>query len=926
MSVESVYTIFNPSDSGDLPTVMELKNKFEKGNDRTKIEGMEQLISLCLGGEPCDQLLMHVIRFILPSKNKHLKKLLHFYWETCPKYSEDGKLKQEMILVCNAIRNDLQHPNEFIRGATLRFLCKLRDPELLEPLVPSCRLCLEHRLSYVRKNAVLAISSIYRHNPNLIPDAPEMIQSFLVVESDFACKRNAFNMLARSAPEKATEYFMQIKDQISELDELLQLAIIEHLRKVATEYTPQRALFVKTIIGLLDATSPSVKFEAATTVALLTTHPRALSSAGLCFLNLAKNEADNNVKLITLDRFETLRGKLPDTFHVLIMDLLKVLGSSPDLDVLAKVLSIAQKMIVKRNVQEVVGFLTKELARSGQQDTERTKYRELLISAIHSCAIRFPEVAPAVVATLMGYFNESATSTAVDVVTFIKEIAELIPELRSVIVESLLQAFDDIKPSRAIRGALWVMGEYSSTPETIQSSWHKIREAVGDVPIVASEQALLDKIEDQPDVAEHTSSAPRVNADGTYATEASFTAQAKVAPSSRSHLRSLLIVGDFYLGSTLATTLTKLVLQFSKLSTESPNAMRAEAMLMMTSIIRLGQSHLCLVPIDNDNYDRIMGSIKVLGGLGTDVEPAYLEDSRQAYARLAAEDPQKSQTLQDGPAGPDVDDKVMIRQLAAAPKIVDDEYTRDLTLATGEITSQATKLDKIVGLSGFSDAIYCEAVVEVHQRDIYLELLMVNQTNETLQNVTLEFATIGDLRLVEKPAPCTLAPNAFHSSRASVKVSSTETGAIYGTLSFDKPGASGSEIIILNDLHVDIMDYIQPANCTMLAFRNMWTEFEWENKVGVTTKINNLAEFLQLILKATNMGVLFPVGDLSNEDCNFLSANLYARTLFGEDALANLSIEKTDEGTISGHVRIRSKAQGLALSLGDKVTSAQKVQ
>lgn len=99
MSVESVYTIFNPSDNGDVPTIAELKTKFEKGSDRIKIEGMEQLISLVLGGDPCDQLLMHVIRFILPSKNKHLKKLLHFYWEACPKYSDDGKLKQEMILV-----------------------------------------------------------------------------------------------------------------------------------------------------------------------------------------------------------------------------------------------------------------------------------------------------------------------------------------------------------------------------------------------------------------------------------------------------------------------------------------------------------------------------------------------------------------------------------------------------------------------------------------------------------------------------------------------------------------------------------------------------------------------------------------------------------------------------------------------------------
>lgn len=37
----------------------------------------------------------------------------------------------------------------------------------------------------------------------------------------------------------------------------------------------------------------------------------------------------------------------------------------------------------------------------------------------------------------------------------------------------------------------------------------------------------------------------------------------------------------------------------------------------------------------------------------------------------------------------------------------------------------------------------------------------------------------------------------------------------------------------------------------------------------------------------------------------------------GEDALANLSIEKEgDDGPITGFLRIRSRSQGLALSLG----------
>ena len=38
---------------------------------------------------------------------------------------------------------------------------------------------------------------------------------------------------------------------------------------------------------------------------------------------------------------------------------------------------------------------------------------------------------------------------------------------------------------------------------------------------------------------------------------------------------------------------------------------------------------------------------------------------------------------------------------------------------------------------------------------------------------------------------------------------------------------------MLNDIHIDIMDYIVPASCTDTEFRQMWAEFEWENKVSV---------------------------------------------------------------------------------------------
>jgi coatomer subunit beta len=68
------------------------------------------------------------------------------------------------------------------------------------------------------------------------------------------------------------------------------------------------------------------------------------------------------------------------------------------------------------------------------------------------------------------------------------------------------------------------------------------------------------------------------------------------------------------------------------------------------------------------------------------------------------------------------------------------------------------------------------------------------------------------------------------------QVSSTETGVILGNLVYDVAGGGGeTNYIALNDIHIDILDYITPAHCSHPDFRAMWAEFEWENKVVVNT-------------------------------------------------------------------------------------------
>jgi len=94
-----------------------------------------------------------------------------------------------------------------------------------------------------------------------------------------------------------------------------------------------------------------------------------------------------------------------------------------------------------------------------------------------------------------------------------------------------------------------------------------------------------------------------------------------------------------------------------------------------------------------------------------------------------------------------------------------------------------------------------------------LDVLLVNQTGNTLQNLCLDFATLGDLKIVERPAVYTIAPHGFQSIKATIKVSSTETGVIFGIILWE--GQNMAEAcVILNDIHTDIMDNIKPAYCT----------------------------------------------------------------------------------------------------------------
>ena len=82
-------------------------------------------------------------------------------------------------------------------------------------------------------------------------------------------------------------------------------------------------------------------------------------------------------------------------------------------------------------------------------------------------------------------------------------------------------------------------------------------------------------------------------------------------------------------------------------------------------------------------------------------------------------------------------------------------------------------------------------------------------------------------------------------------------------------------------------------------------------QVTVSTNMTELKGYLDYLCKSTNMKCLTPARTLEGFG-DYMAANLYARSIFGEDALANLSIEKplnNSTSAVVGHIRIRAKSQ-----------------
>ncbi|CDJ66918.1 Coatomer subunit beta, related, partial [Eimeria necatrix] len=310
----SYCTLFIAPSKTDKPSTAAIKSKLENPQDEIKAEGMRELITGLVQGEQHDRLLMPVIRYCVPAADKSVKKLVLLFLEVLGKCDSRGKLKEELILVCNGLRNDLMSPNEFVRGAALKLIGKIREAKVVEPLIEAIVKNLTHRHSYVRRNAVVCIFSLIRHfGLDFVPNAIEQTDQLLLMEGDASTRRAAFLLLLHYDTKRALLYIQQQQQQQQQnapeaalvaMGEQMQLAVLELLRKVSSMKLQATPLLLRLVTSLLRVAPPAVAYEGAACILLLSPNAQRLRAAAAALLLLLLQQTENNIKLIVLDKLK----------------------------------------------------------------------------------------------------------------------------------------------------------------------------------------------------------------------------------------------------------------------------------------------------------------------------------------------------------------------------------------------------------------------------------------------------------------------------------------------------------------------------------------------------------------------------------------------------------------------------------------------
>ena len=929
-----------------------------------KEEGLKTILGSMVNDDNYPQdLMMNVIHNLTIVDDINIKKLLFLFWEVIDKHKPDGTMKDEIILVCNGIRKDLDSPNEYIRGRTLRLLTKLPYKEILENVKAAVFENIKHSHPYVRSNAIMCVLSfIDNFGVDIVPDSlPDDLKDIILKDNDTATRRNAYVLYSRISPMESLSLTQEIMEnnEISELGDLFALCIVENLRKLNKIFPQRSSTFIHLLLELSVHKSHSVLFEIGSLLLEISSNPNVVSSAVNILCSLLHEERDNNTLIIIIKKLYAIKNRHGEILQEQILTFANLINLNYAIELRKLSFELIDELITESTITQVFDkFMVIFTQLNSVNESEYTiDLKNSMLKCMLKNIIKFPNIDKMYPLFVLEK-NLTFKKDKLYVYSQINSIKELflVYSKNEIILKEMLnkiiKMFEEIDQYEIMETCIWILANYSSELILLKQTFDLIMKNLGDLDFEyfnENENILENNDENniKNDNGKRTITKTVVLPDGTYGTVTEVLDIKEIKKQKEiKYLRKFLLETTFYFSANLVSALTNIIFKMKKLNFDKYKVYYYNTINIICSILKMNSK---LVYKDPDNTNHIQMCLKFLltnndtiyeewnqymqkyeNSLKLAQDKSKLEEELSlkknkdfknnqpddfiSFRHCKMYDPDNFEV--------DDDDNININKNSNIENEDDEENKEDNSINSlnfGNNRETSNKKRRFIEvLSGTEDPLFVESVVNIYTFDLSIEFTIKNRSKNSLQNVSLQLFVPKEFSVIEKPPVFSLEPNETVHVRSSVKFTKTINAYIFGQISFNNFKGENS-FMHLSGLFIELLSTYK-ENISDLDFRKNWNDYTWEHNVMIVSRKKSFSECINELIKGLKMTMVFPKSvDLINDDYPFMVANLFAKTRLGENALVNISVEKSKDNKIIGTCVIRSKTKDFMTGLGEKI-------
>ncbi|CAL6066551.1 Coatomer_beta subunit [Hexamita inflata] len=778
-----------------------LDSVFERTGELEMISTMKSIFQQMCNGEDVDAYIIPIIKNVSTSQCKQLKKILHMFWPMVDCYYANGTLKPHMILICNSILQDLNYPNEYIICSALRCVMNFQAKEVVQHLTLAIPPLLLHANEEVRATAAIALRTINSKFMNLV--SPRKLEEQLLLEKNPSVLRQIIISLSQVSLEYFQENIQSAVEGLKYIDDQYEIGmgIFEVFEKLPASF--QASLVQK--LKLFDQLPGQIYYQAGRALIKYFKQNAELDSgylilAAQCLLISCK-EASSSSILQIIDLISKMElQNIPNSSQV-AQTLAHVFTAQQNEEIQFKLFQrrLFQKICASdsNSSKQIVDSLTSSRI---IETTNIELYYELLntVFEVAEASEGFAEITVAgiqelcsVCLQLVEYTSSNPIITdrvyldaCLVSINILKRVAaESNAEKRSDLMKILVKICFQCQNDDVYKAALWCLSELlveCESKELFIASFLQLLDFPANLELKLSEaqeqfiqSAVVPFLFNPKDDDDEERAIP------TYA-------QVKAGRSS--FLTSVVVQIArklCYLLDFKSPLVAKILVGASAL-TKKTEFMSSDRQIAMNGI--------------HDMYTYLQSGVKNVSQITEVVHNQQkVEQKQQRRTDEALE------FSLFGCAAP-VETKTVVK---SKKRLSPYEH----------LAANPSLIHNIFQLSADADLIYAEALVVTNKTQIILNVLFVNRTNVTIEELELELFTSSSLKSSSQVKKLAIEPNGQLIQQYELSISSCSSAVIFGNLCarFQQNAKERHKDVVMRirEIQFDISQFIQPTTLNL---------------------------------------------------------------------------------------------------------------